>query len=123
MRDILWRSAMINKLKRKFIILATVSILLLMTVLVGVMNLINYSVVVKESDAVLDVLALPDNPFFNKGDHPEKPALSGSSAMRKWKETARRGYSSSIADASSIRFIRSCEQAFASDFLGALLFL
>ncbi len=73
MRDILWRSAMINKLKRKFIILATVSILLLMTVLVGVMNLINYSVVVKESDAVLDVLALPDNPFFNKGDHPEKP--------------------------------------------------
>ena len=57
---------MINKLKRKFIILATVSILLLMTVLVGVMNLINYSVVVKESDAVLDVLALPDNPTIRR---------------------------------------------------------
>lgn len=64
---------MINKLKRKFIILATVSILLLMTVLVGVMNLINYSVVVKESDAVLDVISQPNNPFFNKGDPPEKP--------------------------------------------------
>ena len=64
---------MINKLKRKFIILATVSMLLLMTVLVGVMNLINYSVVVKESDAVLDVISQPNNPFFDKGDPPEKP--------------------------------------------------
>jgi len=47
---------MINRLKRKFITLATVSTLVLMTVLVGVMNAINYSAVVKESDAIIDVL-------------------------------------------------------------------
>jgi len=171
---------MINKLKRKFIILATVSMLLLMTVLVGVMNLINYSVVVKESDAVLDVISQPNIPFFDKGDPPEKPNGTGgdgigwdnkgtddkfiphgmspevpyesrffsvtvtsdgtikesdfsrilsvdSTSAGKYIEKAQsggeRGYSSSIADASSIRFIRSCEQAFASDFSGALLFL
>lgn len=55
---------MINKLKRKFILLATVSMLALMTLLVGVMNLINYSVVVHESDDVISVLTRSDLPFF-----------------------------------------------------------
>ncbi len=64
---------MINKLKRKFILLATVSMLVLMAVLVGIMNLINYSVVVKDSDTTLRVLAEPGAPFFEKGDRPEKP--------------------------------------------------
>lgn len=55
---------MIDKLKRKFILLATVSMLVLMTVLVGVMNIINYSVVVRESDEVISVLTRSDMPFF-----------------------------------------------------------
>ena len=64
---------MINKLKRKFIILATASMLALMAVLVGIMNLINYSVVVKESDATLAVLSKTPPKFFDKTDPPEKP--------------------------------------------------
>ena len=64
---------MINKLKRKFIILATASMLALMAVLVGIMNLINYSVVVKESDATLAVLSKTPPTFFDKTDPPEKP--------------------------------------------------
>ena len=51
---------MINKLKRKFILLATVSMLALMTVLVGVINIVNYSVVVKESDTTIDILLRAD---------------------------------------------------------------
>lgn len=47
---------MIKKLKKRFIVLATVSMLVLMTVLVLVMNLINYSTVVTESDQIIDVL-------------------------------------------------------------------
>ena len=72
MRDTIWRFAMINKLKRKFITLATVSTLVLMTALVGVMNAINYAVVVKDSDAITAVLMRmsenapnKDNPFDN----------------------------------------------------------
>ena len=61
---------MINKLKRKFIILATVSILLLMTVLVGIMNIINYSVVVKEIDSTIEVLS--HNPFPDKNTPSDK---------------------------------------------------
>lgn len=48
---------MIRKLKRKFTVLATVSMFLLMAALVLIMNIVNYSSVVSESDATLDVLA------------------------------------------------------------------
>ncbi len=63
---------MISKLKRKFIILATVSTFVLMTVLVGMMNAINYSVVVRESDETLRVLSQPDAPFGDKENRPDK---------------------------------------------------
>ena len=62
---------MIHKLKRKFILLATVSMLLLMTVLVAIMNLVNYSQVVSDSDAVLDVLSQPNAPFLGDVQPPE----------------------------------------------------
>ena len=64
---------MIKRLKKKFIILATASMLILMTVLVGIMNIVNYSSVVTEADAVLDVLSQPDAPFGNHSDMPDKP--------------------------------------------------
>lgn len=64
---------MISKLKRKFTILATVSIFLLMTVLVLIMNIVNYSSVVNESDTVLDVLSQPNAPFLNDMTPPKKP--------------------------------------------------
>ncbi len=62
---------MINKLKRKFIILATVSTFVLMAMLVGIMNVINYSVVVKESDATIDVLIRANAMFFDGDDRPD----------------------------------------------------
>ncbi len=64
---------MIKKLKKKFIILATVSSVILMTLLVGIMNIINYSSVVSEADAVLDILSQPNAPFGNKEEMPDKP--------------------------------------------------
>jgi len=48
---------MIGKLKRRFTLLATVSMLVLMAVLVLIMNLVNLSSVISESDTVLDMLA------------------------------------------------------------------
>lgn len=56
---------MIRKLKRKFTILATVSTFLLMLILLLILNLINYSSVVSESDTILDVLSQPNAPFFD----------------------------------------------------------
>lgn len=64
---------MIGKLKRKFTILATVSMLVLMAVLVLIMNIVNYSSVAKESDNVLDVLSQPNAPFSDGKTPPEKP--------------------------------------------------
>ena len=61
---------MIKKLKRKLIILATVSMLILMTVLISVMNLINFSTVTREADDVLSVLSHPDLPFRDGTDLP-----------------------------------------------------
>ena len=80
---------MINKLKRKFLIMGTVFMFILMTVLVLAMNLINFSQVTADADTVLEVLSqqglkfsedmprpeMPDKPddFIKKGMSPEIP--------------------------------------------------
>lgn len=64
---------MIKRLKRKFIILATVSMLALMTLLVLIMNAVNFTSVVKESNAVLDVLSQSGTLFFDGKTPPERP--------------------------------------------------
>lgn len=51
---------MIGKLKRKFTVLATVSTVILIAVLVLIMNLVNYSAVLADSDATLDTIAQPN---------------------------------------------------------------
>ena len=63
---------MIKRLKKKFIILATVSMLALMAVLILVMNVINYSTVVSESDKVIEILPRGGEPF-DGGEPPERP--------------------------------------------------
>ena len=55
---------MINKLKRKFLILGTVFMFILMSVLVLIMNLVNYHEVVSETDSVIRMLAQPNLPLF-----------------------------------------------------------
>lgn len=61
---------MIIKLKRKFIILATISMLVLMSALCGIMNAINYSMVVKESDSTINLLIHPDDPAHKNSPPP-----------------------------------------------------
>lgn len=68
---------MIRKLKRKFILLATVSVFVLVTLLVAVMNLINYSVVVKDSDATVDILLSADTSPDGKDPHPDPSPAGG----------------------------------------------
>lgn len=55
---------MINKLKCKFLILGTVSMFILMSVLVLIMNLVNYREVVSETDTVIRMLSQPNMSFF-----------------------------------------------------------
>lgn len=57
---------MIQKLKRRFIFLATASLLLLLTVLVLGMNLINYTTVRRNADEILTILS------HNKGNFPSE---------------------------------------------------
>lgn len=57
---------MINKLKRRFLLLGTVFMFVLMSVLVLIMNLVNYREVAQESDSVIDMLSQPNLPFFGE---------------------------------------------------------
>ncbi|MBQ7582452.1 MAG: hypothetical protein IJU25_06495, partial [Lachnospiraceae bacterium] len=61
---------MINRLKKKFLIAATISMFVLMSVLVVIMNTVNYFGIVSESDEVLDVIATPGAPFFDEKKPP-----------------------------------------------------
>lgn len=64
---------MIKKLKKRFLLLATVSMFVLMTILVALMNLVNYSSVLTETDMILDVLSQPNAPFDNPQKMPGRP--------------------------------------------------
>lgn len=63
---------MIDRLKRKFLLIGTVFMFILMTVLVLIMNLVNYSEVVSESDSILDVLSRPDLPPLDDLDRQKR---------------------------------------------------
>ena len=64
---------MINKLKRKFLIISTVFMFILMAILVLIMNVVNYREVCSDADSVLDVLIQPNFPFFADAGKEEKP--------------------------------------------------
>ncbi len=59
---------MIRKLKKKFTFLATVSMFVLMAVLIGVMNIINYTSVINECDTTIEIL-------FRNEEKKEKPPV------------------------------------------------
>ena len=61
---------MIKTFRRKMIITGTVSMFALMTALVLIMNIVNYSRVVSESNAVLDVLSRQEMPPGADGENP-----------------------------------------------------
>lgn len=66
---------MIKRLKIKFILLATVSMVILMTILVGIMNIINYSTVVTEIDTIIDILAQPKAAMDSQKELPGGPPM------------------------------------------------
>ena len=68
---------MINKLKRKFLIIGTVFMFILMTALVLIMNIVNYYEVAKDADEVLDVLTQPNLPFIDEERPTEFPEQLG----------------------------------------------
>ena len=57
---------MINRLKRRFLFIGTLFMFILMTVLVLIMNLVNYHEVTADADSVLDMLSQPDLPRFDE---------------------------------------------------------
>ena len=59
---------MIKKLKQKFVFLATLSMFLLMTLLVGIMNIINYTTVVSEADVTIGVVSQLEERDFEDRD-------------------------------------------------------
>lgn len=65
---------MINKLKRKFTVLATVSTVILITVLLAIMNILNFCSLANESDTVLKTLSKINNSALNDLPPPERPA-------------------------------------------------
>ena len=69
---------MIRKLKRKFILAAMLSLFIVLGLLVGLINVLNYRTLVKEADETLSMLAVMDgNPpgafIFDDKDKPEPP--------------------------------------------------
>ena len=64
---------MIKKLKKKFIALSMISLTLLLTVIVAGMNIINYSKVVSDADARLDVLEQNPIVFQDASRHSGHP--------------------------------------------------
>ncbi len=64
---------MINKLKRKILVIGTVFMFILMTALVLIMNIVNFHEVASDADSVLNVLSQPDLPFLDERQSVDKP--------------------------------------------------
>ena len=74
---------MIRRLKTRLIILTMISVFVLLAVLVAVMNIVNYTSLIRESDRTLDTLAGTDAPFDSiKPPLPIYPFSDGRSEMR-----------------------------------------
>ena len=54
---------MIYKLRRQFIIVATCSILAVLVVIIGALNIINYQVMTNRKDDILEILSNNDGRF------------------------------------------------------------
>ena len=54
---------MVNALRKKFILITIISIVIVFTIIVGVINIINYSRVAKDADNVVNFLAMNDGKF------------------------------------------------------------
>lgn len=67
---------MIHKLKRRFTLLATATMALLVAILLLIINLVNYSLLVSETESILDVLSQPNIPDFIKNEEVDKETIT-----------------------------------------------
>ncbi|MCQ2771014.1 MAG: HAMP domain-containing histidine kinase [Clostridia bacterium] len=75
---------MINKLKWRFTLLASISILILLTVLLSIVNIANYVSVISECDKIIDALVIKNQPHLfwpNNHDKPFTPHGMSSEVM------------------------------------------
>ena len=59
---------MVNALKKKFIIITIISVVIVFAVILGVINIVNYSRVAKDADNVVSFLAMNDGRFNTPGE-------------------------------------------------------
>ncbi len=64
---------MINKLKRKFLLISTVSMFALMTALVLIMNIVNYRGITTDVDSILNSLTKPGLPHLSEINFKDRP--------------------------------------------------
>lgn len=64
---------MINKLKRRFVLVGTLSIFIFLLIVVTTINIFNYNIMIKDIDKTIDVVTNPKAPFFNNFEKPIEP--------------------------------------------------
>ncbi len=80
---------MIRKLQRKFVLAAMLSLFIVLGLLIGLINVLNYRTLVTEADDTLSMLAemsgnAPDAFMFGKRDIPELPEGTRNDRRREW---------------------------------------
>lgn len=66
---------MINRLRRKLIISSMISLLIVLSVIIGTIAYLNYQKIIDDADQILEVLMANDSrfPLFNEAEISEKP--------------------------------------------------
>lgn len=79
---------MINKLQKKFIAVSMLSMLLVLTVIIGTINILNYQKIVQDAENILHILSdnngsFPkEKPLHEKEDSPQKPPTPDKDSSR-----------------------------------------
>ncbi len=61
---------MIKRLRQKFIVIAMLSMFIVLTIIMGTINIMNYRNIINDADAILALLS-ENGGYFPKGKHPE----------------------------------------------------
>ena len=61
---------MIKKIKRKFILVSLLAVSILLVSILSVVNIVNFSLVTKDADRVIDMIKTEENRFMEEGNPP-----------------------------------------------------
>lgn len=64
---------MINKLRKRFVIIGTFSVFVFLLVVVATINIINYNTMINDIDRTIDVVTNPKANFFKEFEKPIEP--------------------------------------------------